>query len=77
MRVKFGKPSEVTTAHIQHIQCTMSLPTITQTSVGKVHDFYEKLVTHSQDLDTMARQKKINGVRLTLDKLTTICADLI
>ena len=74
MRVKFGKPSEVTTAHIQR---TMSLLTITQTSVGKVHDFYEKLVTHSQDLDTMARQKKINGVRLTLDKLTTICADLI
>ena len=55
----------------------MSLPTITQTSVGKVHDFYEKLVTHSQDLDTIARQKKINGVRLTLDKLTAICTDLI
>ena len=31
----------------------MSLPTTTQASVGKIHDFYEKLETHSQALGTM------------------------
>ena len=49
----------------------MSLPTITQTSVGKIYDFYEKLVTYSQALDTMGKLKEINEyVRLTLDKIS-------
>ena len=56
----------------------MSLPTITQTSVGKIHDFYEKLVTLSQAFDTMGKLKEINGnVRLALDKLPKIRGDLV
>ena len=44
----------------------MSLPTITQSSDGKIHDFYEKLVIHSQALATMGKLK-----------LPTIRADLV
>ena len=56
----------------------LSLPTITDTGVGKIHDFYEKLVTHSQALDTMGKLKKVNGcVILTHDKLRTNRADLV
>ena len=75
LKTKFGKPSEVTNSHIQ---CIMSLPIITQNNVIKIHDFYEKLVTHSQALDTMGKLKEINGyVRMTLDKLPAIRADLV
>ena len=75
LKAKFGKPSEVTNAHIQ---CIMSLPIITQTSIGKINDFYEKQVTRSQALDTMGKLKEINrNVRLTLDKLSAIRADLV
>ena len=58
LKAKFGKHSEVNNAHIQYI---MSLPTITQSCVEKIHDFYEKLVTHSQALDTIDKLKEING----------------
>ena len=44
LKTKFGKPSKVTNAHIQ---CIMSLPIITPSNVIKIHDFYEKLATHS------------------------------
>ena len=44
LKAKFGKPSKVTNAHIQ---CIMSLPIITPSNVIKIHDFYEKLATHS------------------------------
>ena len=72
---KNGKPSEVT---IVHIQCIMLLPNITQTSFVKIHDFYEKLLTHSQVLDTMGKLKDINGyIKLIHDKLPTICAALV
>ena len=54
LKVKFRKPSEITNPHIQYI---MSLTTITQISLGKIHDFYEKLVTHSQSLDTRDKLK--------------------
>ena len=75
LKAKFEKPSEVTNAHIQ---CIYSLPTITETGVGQIHDFYEKLVTHSQALDTMGKLKEINGcVILTHDKLRTNRADLV
>ena len=70
MEDKFGKLSEVTNAHIQFI---MSLPTIIQTSVEKIQDFYEKLETHCQALGTMGKLKEINGyVRLTLEELQTM-----
>ena len=75
MKAKSGKPSQVTNAHIQ---CIMFLPIITQNNVIKIHDFFEKLVTHSQVLDTMGKLKEINGyVRMTFDKLPAICVDLV
>ena len=56
----------------------MSFPTITNTSVGEIRDFYEQLVRHSHALDTMGKLKEINGyIRLTLDNLPTIQVDLI
>ena len=63
LNAKFGKPSKVTNAHIQ---CVISLPIITQNNVIKIHDLYEKLVTHSQALNTMGKLKEINRyVRMT------------
>ena len=35
----------------------MSLPSITQSIVGKILDFYDKLVTHSQALDNVGKTK--------------------
>lgn len=56
----------------------MSFPTITNTSVGEIRDFYEQLVRHSHALDTMGKLKEINGyVTLILDKLLTICSELV
>ena len=75
LKAKFGKPSEVTNAHIQ---CIMFLPIITQNNVIKIHDFFEKLVSHLQVLNTMRKLKEINGyVRMTFDKLPAICVDLV
>lgn len=75
LKAKFGKYSEVNNTHIQSM---MSLPTVTQNSAGKIHDFYEKLVTYCQALGTMAKLKDINEyVRLALDKLTIISANLV
>ena len=48
LKAKFEKLSELANARIQ---CIMSLPTIAKTSIGKIYDFHEKLVTHSQTLD--------------------------
>ena len=56
LKTKFGKPSEVTNTHIQ---CIVSLAAIKQTIVGKIYDFYEKLVTHSQASDTKWKTKEI------------------
>ncbi|XP_057302720.1 uncharacterized protein LOC130636888 [Hydractinia symbiolongicarpus] len=75
LKTKYGKPSEVANAQIQAI---MSLPIIHQCNVQKVHEFYEKLTTNVQSLETMGKLKEINGyVRLTLDKLPSIRADLV
>ena len=72
---KFGKSTEITASHIQ---CITSLPVIRNSHPNRIHDFYEKLVINVQALDTMNKLKKINGyVRLTLDKLPGIPADLV
>ena len=45
--------------------------------VGKIHDFYEKLITYFQSLDIMGKLKETNGyIRMTLEKLLTIRGDL-
>lgn len=75
LKTTYGRPSEVANAHIHQI---IGLPLINHHNVNKIHEFYEKLVTSVQSLDTMGKLKDINGyVRLTLDKLPTIRADLV
>ena len=53
----------------------MALPSIPNTSTVRIHDFYERLSTNVNALDTLEKLKEINGyVRLTLDKIR---ADLV
>ena len=75
LKTKYGKPSEVANAHIQSI---MGLPVISGTNPVRINEFYEKLVTNIQTLESMGKEKDIRGyVRLTLDKLPGIRADLV
>ena len=75
LNTKYGKTSEVVNAHVQAI---MNLPTIPGTNPIRIHNFYEKLVTHVQSLETMGKLNEINGyVRSTLDKLSGIRSDLV
>ena len=61
---KYGNPSEVANAHIQSIT---ALPTVQGSQPARVHDFYEKLATNVQALDTMGKIKEIDGyVRVLL-----------
>ena len=65
LKSKFGKPSKVANAHIVGIT---NLPNINHPVTAKIHDFYEKLGTNVQSLDTMGKPDEIKGyVRLTLD----------
>lgn len=74
-KTKYGRPSEVANAHVQSI---MGLPVITGTNPARICEFYEKLVTNIQTLESMGKEKEIRGyVRLTLDKLPGIRADLL
>ena len=75
LKPKFGKPSEVSAAHIQ---CITSLPIIPNFNTNRIHEFYEKLMISVQALETMNKLNEINGyMRLTLDKLSGIRADLV
>ena len=72
---KYGKHSEVANAHVQNI---MSFPHINNSNPYKIHEFREKLLSSVQALETIGKLKEINGyVRLTLDKLQVIRADLV
>ena len=56
----------------------MTLPSISNTNVVRIHDSYERLLTNVNALDTLGKLNEINGyVRLTLDKLSGIRADLV
>ena len=75
LKTKYGRPSEVANAHVQSI---MGLPVITGTNPARICEFYEKLVTNIQTLESMGKETEIRGyVRLTLDKLPGIRADLV
>ena len=75
LQATFEKTSEVRTAHVRGI---MDLPTINLSSPAKIHDFYEKLVTHIQATETMGKLRTINGyVRLLLDRLCGIRSELV
>ena len=75
LKSRYGKDSVVANAHIQSI---ISLPAITGSNPYKINEFYKKLVTHVEALDTMGKLREIKGyVRLTLDKLPNIKSDLV
>ena len=75
LKTKYGRPSEVANAHIQSI---MSLPIIHGSNPVKITEFYEKLVSSIQTLETMGKQGEFKGyVRHTLYKLPGIRADLV
>ena len=75
LQTKYGKPSEVENAHMQ---CVIGLPTVYGTQPAKIHDFYGKLSSHIQVLETMGKVREIGGfVRVTLDKLPGVRADLV
>ena len=72
---KCTKPREVANAQIQ---CIMGLPVITETNPTRINESYEQLITNVQTLESMGKHKDIRGyVRLTLDKLQGIRADLV
>ena len=72
---RYGKPSEVAASHIH---CITSLPVISNCNPNRIQEFYEKLTISVQALETMKKLKDIKGyVRLTLDKLPGIRADLV
>ena len=75
LKTDYGKPSEVGNAHMQ---CIIGLPPIHGSHPARIHDFYGKLTTHMQVLDTMGKLKEIRGFpRTTLYKLPGIRADLV
>ena len=56
----------------------MGLSVITETKPTRINEFYEKLVTNIQALESTGKKKGIRGyVRLTLDKLPSIRSDLV
>ena len=72
---RYGDPSEVVNAHVQEI---LSLPIITGNSRPNIHNFYDNLLGHVQALETLGKLEQVAGnVRMTLDKLVGIRADLI
>ena len=56
----------------------MGFPVITRTNPTRINEFYEKMVTNIQTLESMGKEKGIRGYfRLTLHKLPGIGADLV
>ena len=54
LKTKYGKPSEVVNAHVQ---CIITLSTTQGSQPTRIHEFYEKLATNIQALDTMGEDK--------------------
>jgi len=78
LQAKYGRPSEVANAHVQAILNMEAVQFNNKHDIRKVHTFYEGLLTNVQVLETMGKLKDIKGyVRLTLDKLPDIRADLV
>ena len=54
------------------------MPVITGTNPTKINEFYKKLVTNIQTLESMGKDKDIRGyVGFTLHKLPCLRADLV
>ena len=50
LKAKVGKPNEVSATHIQ---CTTSLPVITNSNPNRIHEFFEKSVISVYAFETM------------------------
>lgn len=75
LKSKYGKDSGVANAYIQGL---ISLLTVNNSSPQKINEFYKKLYTHMQVLDTMGKLREIKDyVRLTLDRLPDIKSNLV
>lgn len=57
LKTEYGKPSEVSNAHVQQI---ISLQTVRGSHPGKIHDFYETLVTNVHALETRSWKDQRN-----------------
>lgn len=66
MKTKYGKTSEIINAYVQAI---LAIPHIPGSQPAKIHDFYEKLLSNLQALETLGKLREISGyVRMTIDK---------
>ena len=74
LRPRYSKVSEVVNKHVQAI---VTLPIVHGSNSIRIHEFYEKLLTHVQSLGTTEKLDTIEEyVRNTLDKLPQIQSDL-
>ena len=72
---RYGKIIEVVNAHVQ---ATMTFPIVHRSNPICIYEFYEKLQTHVQSLETVRKLNAIKVyVRNTLDKLPQIRSDLV
>ena len=67
---RYDKVSKVVNKHVQAI---LALPTVHGSNPIRIHEFYEKLLTHVQSLVTVGKLTTIGRyVRNTMDKLPKI-----
>ena len=59
LKSKYGKSSKVINAHVQEI---VGLPVIDDTKPKIIHEFYSKLATRVQALETMGKLNIIKGM---------------
>lgn len=75
LKTKYGKKSEIINAYVQAI---LASPHITGSQPAKIYDFYERLLSNVQALETLGKIRGISGyVRMTIDKLEGIRGDLV
>ena len=75
LKSKYGDMSEIVNAYAHNI---IHLPTIQGTNAGKIHEFYNQLLSNVQSLETLGKLREVNGyVRMCLDKLEGIRGDLV
>ena len=49
LKIKYGNPNKVENVHVQYI---IGLPTIHGARPAKIHDFYRRLTSHMQVVET-------------------------
>ena len=75
LKSKFGKLSEIAKARIENV---IPLPVINNSNPGRIHSFYEKLLTRVQSLESMGKLQNINGcMRHNLDNLSGLRSELV